>query len=98
VDNDQILAYSKHSIGTEPSDAVLVVVNLDPLHTQSGWVELDPRELGMEPAPTYGMHDLLTDARYRWDRTRNFVMLDPSGIPAHVFNVESTDEIDGTAR
>ncbi len=34
------------------------------------------------------MHDLLTDARYRWERNRNFVMLDPSGIPAHIFAVE----------
>ncbi len=98
VDNEQILAYSKHSIGTEPADAVLVVVNLDPVHTQSGWVELDLGELGVPPASTYVMHDLLTDARYRWERSRNFVMLDPSGSPAHVFSVEPAAGADGAAR
>ncbi len=98
VDNQQILAYSKHSIGDEAKDAVLVVVNLDPVHTQSGWIELDPRELGAEESPTYVMHDLLTDARYRWERNRNFVMLDPSGIPAHVFAVEAVKSPEVTVR
>ncbi len=88
VDNERILAYSKRSIGDAPKDSVLVVVNLDPVHTQSGWVEVDLRELGVEESPAYVMHDLLTDARYRWERNRNFVMLDPSGIPAHVLAVE----------
>jgi starch synthase (maltosyl-transferring) len=64
-----------------------VVVNLDPVHTQSGWLELDLEAVGIEAAG-YVMHDLLTDARYRWESTRNFVMLDPSVLPVHVFGVE----------
>ena len=35
------------------------------------------------------MHDLLTDARYLWEPARNFVELDPTGLPAHVFAVEA---------
>ncbi len=76
VDNDQLVAYSK----TSGDDRVLVVVNLDPFHRQSGWVELDAGD-GID------VHDLLTGARYRWAGERNFVILDPQAVPAHVFHV-----------
>ncbi len=33
------------------------------------------------------MHDLLTDARYLWSGARNFVQLDPTRTPAHIFRV-----------
>lgn len=38
TDNEQLLCYSKRS--ADGRDVVLVVVNLDPHHLQSGWVEL----------------------------------------------------------
>ena len=66
-------------------NAVLVVVNLDPCHMQSGWVELPVRELGIEPDQPYQVHDLLGGARYLWDGPRNFVQLDPATVPAHIF-------------
>ena len=31
--------------------------------------------------------ELLTDARYLWTGARNFVMLDPARVPAHVFRL-----------
>jgi starch synthase (maltosyl-transferring) len=34
------------------------------------------------------MHDLLTDTRYRWQGSRNFVIIDPTSHPAHIFRVE----------
>ena len=34
------------------------------------------------------MHDLLTGAEYRWEGTDNFVLLDPTGLAAHLFVVE----------
>jgi hypothetical protein len=34
------------------------------------------------------MHDLLTGARYQWQGPDNFVMLDPTGLAAHLFSVE----------
>ncbi len=88
IDNDQMLAYSKCGIEPGSTDAVLVIVNLDPVHTQSGWLELDFEALGVQRSDRYVMHDLLTDARYEWEPKRNFVMLDPTGLPAHVFSVE----------
>ncbi|MEW4567389.1 alpha-1,4-glucan--maltose-1-phosphate maltosyltransferase [Tautonia sp. JC769] len=85
VDNEKLLAYSKAT--PDRSDVILVVVNLDPYNTQSGWIGLSLDELGVFDGDTLMVHDLLTDARYQWRGTHNFVMLDPHRIPAHVFHV-----------
>ena len=53
------------------------MVNLDPHHVQSGWVELDLAALGLDAATPYQVHDLLSEQRYQWRGARNFVMLDP---------------------
>jgi starch synthase (maltosyl-transferring) len=85
VDNEQLICYGKSSADLD--NVVIVMVNLDPEHTQSGWVELDLAALGIEPGTAYQMHDLLTDARYLWSGARNFVQLDPARTPAHVFRL-----------
>jgi starch synthase (maltosyl-transferring) len=85
VDNDQLICYSKTT--TDRSNAMLMVVNLDPHHRQSGWVGLDLAELGVDPAETFQVHDLLTDARYLWRGTHNYVELDPQICPAHLFRL-----------
>ncbi len=90
VDNEQLLCYAKvdpGSAGNEQGNVILVVVNLDSHHTQSGWVTLDLQALGVDARGTYQMHDLLTGARYLWNGPRNFVELDPSRAPAHVFRL-----------
>ena len=84
TDNDQLIAYSK----TWGDDVVLVVVNLDPRYPQSGWVELGA--LGGGPGEPIEAHDLLTDARYRWEGPRSFVILDPAAVPAHVLSIGET--------
>ncbi len=81
VDNDMIICYSKRS----GNDVVLIVVNLDPHHTQSGWVDLDTGSLGLDD-DRYQVRDLLTDRIYQWSGSRNFVRLDTTGIPAHIFS------------
>ncbi|MGE5276837.1 MAG: alpha-amylase family glycosyl hydrolase, partial [Acidobacteriota bacterium] len=84
-DNPQLLCYSKT---TEDHDnVVLVAVNLDPHHTQSGWVDLETAELGIAPGETYQVHDLISGARYLWSGSRNYVELDPQVAPAQVFRV-----------
>ena len=75
VDNEQIIAYSKSSV--DGTNEVLVVVNLDPHYKQSGFITLPLEELGVDPRQPYQAHDLLTDARYLWQGTRNYVELDP---------------------
>jgi starch synthase (maltosyl-transferring) len=83
VDNDQIIAYSKTS--EDGSNEVLVVVNLDPHYKQSGFITLPLEDLGLDPHQPYQAHDLLTDARYLWHGSRNYVELNPQTIPAHIF-------------
>jgi starch synthase (maltosyl-transferring) len=61
------------------------VVNLDPHHVQSGWVELDLESLGIDTRSTYQMHDLLSGARFLWSGPRNYVQIDPQRTPAHLF-------------
>jgi starch synthase (maltosyl-transferring) len=85
VTNEQLVCYSKHT--EDYSDAILVVVNLDPHHTQSGWVELSTEALDLPLDGHYQVHDLLSDSRYLWHGRRNFVELDPNIVPAHIFLV-----------
>ena len=67
-----------------------MVVNLDPHHRQSGWVDLDARGPRDPGRPPYQVHDLLGDGRYLWPGARNYVELDPHVMPAHIFRVRRT--------
>jgi starch synthase (maltosyl-transferring) len=82
VDNEQLICYSKHT--DDLSNVVLVVVNLDPQYTQSGWVEFPLEELGIDPQQPYQVYDLLSDARYLWQGSRNYVELNPQIVHAHI--------------
>ncbi len=83
VDNDQLIAYARQT----GDNVMVIVVNLDPDHAQSGWVDLDPHALGVDEAAQYQMHDLLTDERFLWKGRHNFVRLDPARVPAHVMRL-----------
>jgi len=85
VDNEQLIAYSK--VSEDGSDMILVIVNLDPHNTQFGWVNVALDELHLGTQETYQVHDLLTDVRYVWHGSRNYVQLDPTVLPAHIFRV-----------
>ena len=85
TDNEQLIAYSK--VSESQSNKIFVVVNLDPRNTQSGWISVGTKELGLASDESYQVHDLLTDATYIWHGSRNFVQLNPSILPAHIFNV-----------
>ena len=69
------------------SNVIVVVVNLDPHYTQSGWVDLPPSLLGISAEQPFQMHDLLSNARYLWNGSKNYVELNPHICPAHVFLV-----------
>jgi starch synthase (maltosyl-transferring) len=85
VDNDNIICYSKRN--DEKSQIVVVVVNLDPHHTQSGWVSLPLEGFGLDEGRPFQMHDLFGGGRYMWNGPHNYVELDPRILPAHVFMV-----------
>jgi starch synthase (maltosyl-transferring) len=83
VSNDDLIAYSKQC--DDPENALVTVVNLDPYHVQSGWLELDLEAFGLDAQAPFQMHDLLSGARYLWHGLRNFVQLEPG--MSHIFRV-----------
>ncbi|MBV8951428.1 MAG: alpha-1,4-glucan--maltose-1-phosphate maltosyltransferase [Actinobacteria bacterium] len=87
TDNDALVCWSKRAESAD--DVVLSIVSLDPQHPRAGWVDLDLGALGVAWDEPFVVHDLLTDAKYTWQGARNFVSLDPSSVPAHVFTVRS---------
>nr|WBO82548.1 alpha-1,4-glucan--maltose-1-phosphate maltosyltransferase [Streptomyces sp. SBE_14.2] len=93
ADKDQVIVYSKRS----GSNTVVVVVNLDPHHTQEATVSLDMPQLGLEWHESVPVRDELSGETYHWGRT-NYVRLEPGRAPAHVFSVlrPSTPQIGGS--
>ncbi|MEU3218858.1 alpha-1,4-glucan--maltose-1-phosphate maltosyltransferase [Streptomyces sp. NPDC006971] len=79
VDNDAVIAYSKRS----GQDTVLVVVNLDPHHTQEATVSLDMSRLGLDRHESVPVRDELTGDTYHWGRAF-YVRLEPGVTPAHI--------------
>ncbi len=66
---------------------MLVVVNLDPVGMQHGFVQVDAARLGVQ-AP-FLAQDLLTGERYTWRDGPNYVRLDPvARVPAHILRIE----------
>jgi starch synthase (maltosyl-transferring) len=86
TDNPQLIAYSKTS--EDRGDKLLVVVNLDPVNRQMGWVDVVLKEFRLAAGESYEMNDLLTDKKYIWQGSRNYVELNPAALPAHIFRVE----------
>jgi starch synthase (maltosyl-transferring) len=82
VDQEAVIAYSKRS----GSNTVLVVVNLDPHHTQEATVSLDMPQLGLEWHESVPVRDELTGETYHWGRA-NYVRLEPGNRSAHILTV-----------
>jgi starch synthase (maltosyl-transferring) len=91
VDNGSMLAYSKR----RGDDVVLVVVNLDPYHTQEATVSLNMPELGLSWHESVPVRDALTGETYHWGRD-NYVRLEPGRAPAHVLSLRPSPSIGGS--
>jgi starch synthase (maltosyl-transferring) len=87
IDNEHLIAYAKTSPSGE--NAMVCVVNLDPHHTQSGWIDLDMGTFGLQPGQAYQLHDVISGAHYLWHGARNFVSLDPLRSPVHVMQLRA---------
>lgn len=85
VDNEELLCYSKAV--DDMTNIILVIVNLDPHHTQSGWVTIPLDLFGLDPDQPYQVHDLLSNTRFIWNGARNYTQLDPNMVPAHIFRL-----------
>jgi starch synthase (maltosyl-transferring) len=86
-DNSEIICYGKTS--EDLSNLIVAIINLDPYHRQSGFVELPLDALNIDSAHPYEMHDLLSGSHYLWHGARNYVELDPHRSPVHIFRVRS---------
>ncbi|MBP5890923.1 DUF3416 domain-containing protein [Streptomyces sp. LBUM 1483] len=82
ADQEAVIVYSKRA----GSNTVLVVVNLDPHHTQEATVSLDMPHLGLDWHESVLVRDELTGEVYTWGRN-NYVRLEPGRSPAHVLTV-----------
>ena len=85
AENDNILFYGKMSEARD--NIILVVVNLDPYQAHSAHIHVPVEEFGWMEGESYQVHDLLTDERYLWQGSRNYVALDPHTKPAHIFRI-----------
>ncbi|MFO0567815.1 MAG: hypothetical protein U0263_19300 [Polyangiaceae bacterium] len=80
---EPVLAYWKSA----PGDDLIVIVNTDPHHCHETHVMVPVEELGLGEHQAYTVHDLLTDERYVWHGSRNYVKLDPADKVGHVLRV-----------
>jgi starch synthase (maltosyl-transferring) len=83
TNNPALIAYSRG----QGDDAVLVVVNLDPVRAQEDLIWVDLAALGLPTDAPVAVHDELTDATYTWQGGDQYVRLDPVSQVAHVFHL-----------
>ena len=76
TDNPHIVAYTKSS--RDDTDQLMTIVNLDPHHTQHGFVEVPVAH------DWYQVRDLLDDTTYNWHRGWNYVRFDPGVRQGHI--------------
>ncbi len=86
VNNGHLMAYFK-SDGAD--NHLLMLVNLDPYHTQAGIVSVPLHAMGLPSDAEYMVKDLLTQESYAWRGEHNYVELNPNGLPFHCFQVIS---------
>lgn len=91
-DNPQMIAYIKWD--SSRLNLILTVVNLDPYHEQTGWVDLPVGEFGLDETHPFLVQDLLPEpngelpsTNYIWNGPRNFIKLNPNVSPAHIFRI-----------
>ncbi len=86
VENNQLLCYAKFN--EQETDAILLIVNLDPNYTQSGWIKVPLYELGISTDQSFLAHDLLGGGQYIWQGEYNYVELNPHILPAHIIRIK----------
>ncbi|MEP6685174.1 MAG: alpha-1,4-glucan--maltose-1-phosphate maltosyltransferase [Verrucomicrobiota bacterium] len=85
AENKEILFYGKATSGRD--NIILIALNLNPHRVRSCFIDVPIADFGIAENEPYQMDDLLNGARYTWHGKRNYVELDPSIRPAHVFRL-----------
>jgi len=89
IENPNLVAYVKAT--DDLSNIFLVVVNLDPHHGQSGYLQLPKSKLKLGTHINIKLHDVITDEHYTWTQEWNFVDLNPHKMPFHLFKLQIHD-------
>ena len=84
-ENDQILAYMKTACNGQ--NVILVTVSLDPEQKQATTLKVPLEACGLTPDKMFTVHDLLSDKRYHWTGSENYIELTPEN-PVHIFRIE----------
>jgi len=87
TDNEKIICYTKIT----GENKLLIVISLDPDHSQSGWVKAPLHDLKIKKNEQFAVVDVLTGLRYVWENEWNYVALHPSQIPAHIFRIDKIE-------
>jgi starch synthase (maltosyl-transferring) len=87
VDDDDVIAYSHHTVRDGVPDTVVVIVNLAPDEVRDATVHLDLGALGLGDRVSFPVRDELTGEVWDWGPNGNYVRLDPAERVAHVFSV-----------
>ncbi|MDX1940573.1 MAG: alpha-1,4-glucan--maltose-1-phosphate maltosyltransferase [Saprospiraceae bacterium] len=86
TDNEQLMSYIK--LTDDGSNVIWCIVNFDTKFKQAGWIEVPKKLLGIEGRVNLRVTDLLINETYYWFNDWNYVELNPSKYPIHIFKVE----------
>ncbi len=87
VENQNMIAYLKST--DDRSSMILVVVNLDAHQRQTAYVQLPLQQLSLAGRLiNVKLQDLITGENYTWTQEWNYVELEPSKMPFHLFKLE----------
>ncbi len=85
ISNEQILAYYKAT--DDLSNILIIVVNLDPHHTQTGWLEIPWHEFGFNQERVCAAKELIRGEHFSWNGASVFIELDPNSSPVQVIRI-----------
>ncbi len=92
TEHPDLLCFTK----TDPAgvgEPVIVIVNVDPHGTATGFVDVDLAAIGLPYGVDYDVIDRLGGTTHRWSGNRNYVELSAHGAMAHIFTVHpATDD------
>ncbi len=84
-DNRYLLCYGK--VSEDLSNILIIVVNLDFFHKQSGSVKIPIDRLNIPGKQSYLVHELLSGEKLMWQGSENYLELDPGKLPANIFKI-----------
>lgn len=86
VDNENMLCYGKFC--ENPSNNLLIVVNLDAFNLQEGTLTIPLGELNIQPKESYRVHELLSDRHAFWEGESQPMILHPYDMPVKIFRIQ----------